>query len=84
MIRENKSSEVHVQCNCCTKRSRLGTIFCRCGEKLGGLTEIQEKNAQMTIQKVPKSFNQSYNIELSNKADEDNAMVHQKNKSIGR
>ena len=66
------------------KRSRLGTICCRCGDKLGGVTATQEKNAHMTIQKVLKSFNQSYNIELSNKADEDNAMVHQKNKSIGR
>ena len=42
------SSEVYVQRNYCNKRSRSGTIFCRCGKKLGGMTELQEKNAQVT------------------------------------
>ena len=34
-----------------TRRSRFGTVFCRCGQKLGGLTAVQEKNAQVTIEK---------------------------------
>ena len=33
------------------KRRRLGTFFCRCGKNLGGLTALQQKNAQMTIEK---------------------------------
>ena len=51
MVKENKSSEVCVQCTYCTKGRRLGIIFCRCGNMLGGLTALQEKNAQMTIEK---------------------------------
>ena len=31
--------------------SRLGPVFCRCGKKLGGLTAVQEKNAQVTIER---------------------------------
>ena len=50
IMRENKSSEVHVQCHYCTKRSILGTMFCREGKKLGGLTELQETNARITIE----------------------------------
>ena len=51
ILKENKSSEVHAQSNCCTKRNRLRTMFCRCGKKLGRLRASQEINAQMTIEK---------------------------------
>ena len=51
MVKRNTSSEVYVQCTYCTKRRRIGTNFCRCGKMLGGLTALQEKNAQMTIEK---------------------------------
>ena len=33
------------------KKNRLGTILCRCGKKLGGLRDVQEKNTPMTIEK---------------------------------
>ena len=33
------------------QKSRLGTVLCRCGKKLGGLTAVQEKNAQVTNEK---------------------------------
>ena len=29
----------------------MGTVFCRCGKKLGGLAAVQENNAQVTIEK---------------------------------
>ena len=51
MIKENESSEVHVQSTHGTKRSRLGTIFCRCGNKHGGLAAVEEENARVTIEK---------------------------------
>ena len=51
IIKENRSSKVYVQCTCCSKRSRLGTVFCRLGKKLGGLAAVQEKNAQVTVEK---------------------------------
>ena len=48
IIKENRSSEVHAQCTCCSKRSRWWTDFCRRGKKLGGWQAVQEKNAQVT------------------------------------
>ena len=51
IIKENGSSKVYVQCASYSKRSRLGTVFCRCGKKLGGLAAVQENNAQVTIEK---------------------------------
>ena len=34
------------------QKSRFGTVLCRCGKKLGGLTAVQAKNAQVTIEKA--------------------------------
>ena len=48
ILKENKRSEVYAQCNYGAERTRFGTIFCRCGKKPSGLTELQEKNAQIT------------------------------------
>ena len=56
VIKEIRSSEVYVQCTCCSKRSTLGTVFCRCGKKLGGWTAVQEKNAQVIIEKGCQSI----------------------------
>ena len=56
VIKEIRSSEVYVQCTCCSKRSTLGTVFCRCGKKLGGWTAVQEKNAQVIIDKGCQSI----------------------------
>ena len=50
ILKENKK-QIYFQCTSYTRRNRLGTIFCRCGKKLGELTDLQEKNAQMTIEK---------------------------------
>ena len=33
------------------KEADVGPVFGRCGKKLGGLTVLQEKNAQVTIEK---------------------------------
>ena len=49
--KENKNSEVCDQCNRRTRKI-IGTIFCRCGEKFGGLPELQERSARMTIERV--------------------------------
>ena len=57
--------------------------FSASGNKLDGLTAAQEKNARVTLRKVPILFDQSYIFEMSNKSDEDNAMVHQNIKGIG-
>ena len=51
IIKENRSSKFDVQCAYFSKRSRSGTVSCRCGKKLGGLTAVQEKNAQFTLEK---------------------------------
>ena len=51
IIEENTSSEAFVQCHYCAERSRPGRVPCRCGKKLGGLTALQEKNAQVTCEK---------------------------------
>ena len=53
----NQTSEVYVQCTWCTRYSRIGTIFCRCGKKIGWPTQIQEKNARMTIEEGSQVIN---------------------------
>ena len=57
--------------------------FSASGKKLDGLTAVQEKNARVTLRKVPILFDQSYIFEMSNKSDEDNALVHQNIKGFG-
>ena len=51
VLKENKRCEVYAQCNYCAKRTRFGSNFCRCGQMLSGLTELQDKNAQITLEK---------------------------------
>ena len=46
-IAEFFHSEIYVQCTCRSKQSKLDTTFCRCVKKLRGLSDPQEKNAQM-------------------------------------
>ena len=82
IIKENRSSEVCSQGTCCSKRSRVGTDFCRCGKKLGGWTAAQEKNAQVTDENGCQ-FTQSLVQQLPNKSNEANAMAHEKIRYIG-
>ena len=50
-MEKNKSSEVHAQYDCCTRKIGLGTIFSRCGKKPDGLTVAQETHVQVAIEK---------------------------------
>ena len=49
--RKTRAAKSTFICSCCSKRSRLGTVFCRCGKKFVGLTAVQEDNVPVTIGK---------------------------------
>ena len=51
-------------------------FFCRCGKKLDGLTAVQEKTAQVPIEKVQ--------LRLTEKVRRGNAMARQKIRHIGQ
>ena len=82
IVKDNKSSEVYVQCNCFTKRSRLGTVSCWCGKKLGGLAALQEKNAQVTNERgchIIRSLKQLRTVEQGRRGQCHDTSEEQKN-----
>ena len=63
IIKENKKAAKST-----FQRSRLGTVFCRCGKKLNGLTAVQEKTAQVPTEKGCQII-LSYDFDLPKKLD---------------
>ena len=49
-LHRDSESEIYVQ-RTWSKNSRIGTVFCRCVKKLGGLPEVQERNAQVMTER---------------------------------
>ena len=79
-----KINEIYIRCTWCTKRNRIGTIFCKCGIKLGGLYQIYTKRMpKMTIGRGSQVFRPSYSFVSSNKPDEEIDMGNLQSKSTG-
>ena len=77
--KREKKNEVYLPCTWCTKHRRIGAICCRCGKTLGGLPELQERHAHMTIERgsqVVKALS-------SNKPEEDIDVGHLLNNCNG-
>ena len=70
----------------CTRRNRLGTIFCRSGRKLGELTDLQEMNAQITNEQssqVNRAFVQLRIVEQTRRGNRHGSSTEQKYWALG-